>query len=93
VNLVLAILHVHQAAVLAIKEFGIALAASVVAGFFETETIFVAADHTGKTGRLRQIGDVLEHTVQLNVVVGFLLHDDINFSYAENSNGRGNILG
>jgi hypothetical protein len=75
---------VNETAVLAIKELGISLATPAVAGLLEAETIFVAADDTRQTSGFRQVGDMLEYTVQLNVVVRFLLHNSKNFIYSEN---------
>ena len=47
----------------------------------------MAANHTRKANCIGQVCDVLEYAIQRGVVVGFLLHDDISFEYAENSKG------
>ena len=68
---------------MAVEELRISLATSVMARFLEAEAILVAANHTRKTNCIGQIVDMLKYAIQLYVVVGFLLLDDISFYYAK----------
>ena len=78
-HLIFAVDHPHQRDILAVVEFGVARGTPFLDLLLEAETAFVATDDSRQTEFIRQVGDMLEHTVQLDVVVGFLLHNSIKF--------------
>ena len=76
-DLVLAVLHVDERAVLTVEELGVAGATSVAAaGLFEDVMVFlVAREHAGVALALHQESIVLHDRLEVNVGVGILNHD------------------
>lgn len=74
-DLVLAILHVHQRAVLAIKELGIALAALSLATLLEDEMVFtITGEYTIVALALNEVGIVLHDRLEVNAEIGIFNH-------------------
>ena len=85
VDLVLAVLHVDERAVVAVEELGVAGATSAAAaGFFEDVMVFfVAREHAGVALALHEESIVLHDRLEVNVGVGIFNHEGKNFCYTK----------
>ena len=79
-NLVLAILHVNQAAVLAIEQFRIALAAFSLTALLEDVVVFaIAGEQTVVRLALRKVSITLHDGFEVDAEINVLLHNSIKF--------------
>lgn len=75
-NLIFAVLHVDQAAVLAVEELRIALAAFSLAALLENEMVFaIAREHAIVTLALHKVGIGLHDRLEVNAQIGILFHN------------------
>jgi len=75
-NLIFAVLHVDQAAVLAVEELRIALAAFSLAALLEDEMVFaIAREHAIVTLALHKVGIGLHDRLEVNAQIGILFHN------------------
>jgi hypothetical protein len=80
VDLVLAVLHVYQRAIVAVKELRIALAAPAGARLFENEMVLaIAREYAIVTLALHKVGIGLHDGLEVNAQVDIFLHNSINF--------------
>ena len=75
-NLIFAVLHVNQAAVLAVEELRIALAAFSLTALLEDEVVFaIAGEHAIVTLALHKVGIGLHDRLEVNAQVCVFLHN------------------
>lgn len=80
VHLILAIDHSDEGDELAVVKFRVARGTAFLDLLFEAEPAFVAADDTRQADGGIEFGDILEHAVQLDAGISFLLHNHIFFA-------------
>ena len=91
-HLVFAILHVYEAAILAVEQLGIALATPAVTGLFEHKVLFaIARKHTDVALALDRESIILHHGLEINTEVYVLFHKDIIFEYTKKDQESENL--
>ena len=83
-DLIAAILHVHEAAVLAIEQLRISLAAPVLATLLEDIVVFaIASKYSGVALALHEVGIFLHDRLEVNAEICVLLHRNKYFLYTK----------
>ena len=80
-NLITSVLHVHERAVVAVEELGVATSVSVVAYcLFEEEMLVAIAGKDSVVGNsLGEEGVPLKNCLEIHAEIGVLVHNKNNF--------------